>query len=182
MLQCSIRSPADSKLTRCRRVSRGGLIRWACAVRPNARHPPSGRSAAERDQVQQALDVVQHGRGLFDTRQAVVGAAFRYCGQGIQRVLATLWFATGGARPTARGEVLLYAARAVVDEHAWGEDAKEGAQAVVAGVTAVQPSVRVLRALAHRVEPAMALRMQVRAAWRQAAWQLAAYPPRTLRT
>ena len=40
------------------------------------------------------------------------------------------------------------------------------APAVSAGVTAVQPSVRVLRALAGRVEPAMALLMQVRAAWR----------------
>ena len=52
---------------------------------------------------------------------------------------------------------------------------------VTAGVTAVQPSVLVLRVLAGRVEPAMALLAKVRAAWRLAAWQLQANPPRVWR-
>jgi urease accessory protein len=40
----------------------------------------------------------------------------------------------------------------------------------------------VLRALAHRVEPAMALLQAVWAAWRQAHWGLAACAPRVWRT
>jgi urease accessory protein len=40
----------------------------------------------------------------------------------------------------------------------------------------------VLRALAHRVEPAMALAQAVRAAWRAVAWQLAPTAPRVWRT
>jgi urease accessory protein len=45
----------------------------------------------------------------------------------------------------------------------------------------VQPSVLVLRALAPGVEPALALLMQVRAAWRATAWQLDEAPPRVWR-
>jgi len=39
-----------------------------------------------------------------------------------------------------------------------------------------------LRVLGNGVEPVMALLAQVRAAWRQAAWGLAAEPPRIWRT
>ena len=53
---------------------------------------------------------------------------------------------------------------------------------MLAGVTAPQPRVIVLRALAHRVEPAMALAQAVRAAWRGVAWQLEPSPPRVWRT
>jgi urease accessory protein len=88
-------------------------------------------------------------------------------------VSATLWFAAGQALPQARREALLDAARAVM-----GADPL----AATAGVTAVQPSVLVLRALARGVEPAMQLLARVRAAWRMAAWGLAAEPPRIWRT
>lgn len=81
------------------------------------------------------------------------------------RVLATLWFAAGSALPVARRDALLEAARA------------EGGDAL-AGATSPQPGVVVLRALAGRVEPAMALLQRVRAAWRQAAWGLPAPPLR----
>ena len=88
-------------------------------------------------------------------------------------VMATLWFAAGAALAAARRDELLEAARRAMGEHAL---------AATAGVTSPQQSVVVLRALAPRVEPAMQLLMQVRAAWRAGAWGLAAEPPRIWRT
>jgi urease accessory protein len=87
--------------------------------------------------------------------------------------VATLWFASADALPGARVEALLDAARASVQ--ACGDSC-------VAGVTALHTRLVVLRALAHRVEPAMALAQAVRAAWRGAAWQLAPTAPRVWRT
>ncbi len=87
--------------------------------------------------------------------------------------LATLWFASSVALPDARIEALLDAARACVQANGDG---------CIAGVTALHARVVVLRALAHRVEPAMALAQAVRAAWRGAAWQLAPTAPRVWRT
>jgi urease accessory protein len=85
------------------------------------------------------------------------------------RVLATLWMAAGTPWSDARREALLDGARA------WVGDAP-------AGVTAPNPQVVVLRMLAPRVEPAMQMLQSVRAAWRLAAWGLAAEPPRVWRT
>lgn len=90
-----------------------------------------------------------------------------------QNVLATLWFACGEALPAARREALLAAARGCIAAHAL---------APRAGVSAPQPGVLVLRALAAGVEPAMGLLQQVRAAWRREAWGLAAEPPRIWRS
>lgn len=90
-----------------------------------------------------------------------------------QHVLGTLWWAAGAALAAAPRAALLDAAREVLQGHAL---------AATAGVTAVQPAVVVLRVLAPRVEPAMQLLAQVRAAWRQQAWGLAAEPPRIWRT
>jgi urease accessory protein len=87
------------------------------------------------------------------------------------RVLATLWFVAGQPWDAARREPLVDAARSLVD-----------AQALPAGVTAPNPQVLVLRALAPRVEPAMQLLQAVRAAWREAAWGQAPEPPRIWRT
>jgi len=89
-------------------------------------------------------------------------------------VVATAWFAAGSGLPAARRDALLDAARAVVER-----DASLGA---TAGCTAPHARVVVLRVLAHRVEPAMALLVAVRAAWRQAAWGLPENPPRVWRT
>jgi urease accessory protein len=86
-------------------------------------------------------------------------------------VLATLWFAAGAALPTARREALLDAARAVASD-----------ESIACGVTAPEAGIVVARALAHRVEPAMQWAAAVRAAWRSAAWGLAAEPPRVWRT
>jgi urease accessory protein len=55
------------------------------------------------------------------------------------------------------------------------------ALAATTGVTSTHASVIVLRLLADRVEPAMALLARVRAVWRRQAWALAAHPPRIWR-
>jgi len=88
------------------------------------------------------------------------------------RVLATLWFATGAPLNTARRETLLDAAREVI---------AADPLAATTGVTSTHDSVIVLRLLAARVEPAMALLTRVRAAWRREAWSLGAHPPRIWR-
>jgi urease accessory protein len=90
-----------------------------------------------------------------------------------QRVLATAWFAAGAGLAAARRDVLLEVARACA-----------GASPLTArcGVTSPHGGVIVLRALAARVEPAMALLQQVRAAWRQQAWELPPCAPRVWQT
>lgn len=90
-----------------------------------------------------------------------------------QRVMATMWFAAGRPIDGARRELLLEAARGVVDGHALKPRC---------GVTAPQPRCVVLRVLAPRVEPAMQLLVGVWKAWRQAAWQMEACAPRVWRT
>lgn len=90
-----------------------------------------------------------------------------------QRVLATLWFSAGQALPAARRTALLDAARA---------EASGDPLAARAGATSPHERLVVLRVLAPRVEPAMALLARVRAAWRREAWSLDAQPPRIWRT
>ncbi len=90
-----------------------------------------------------------------------------------RRVLATLWFAAGSALAPARRTALVDAAREV---------AAGDALAATCGVSSAHAPVVVLRLLADRVEPAMALLLRVRAAWRRLAWDLAAEPPRIWRT
>ncbi len=90
-----------------------------------------------------------------------------------QPVLATMWFAAGQAWPALQRDALLEAARVCCAAHALAPSA---------GVSAVQPAVLVLRVLAPRVEPAMQLLQQVRAAWRQQAWGLAGDAVRIWRT
>ena len=57
-----------------------------------------------------------------------------------------------------------------------------GTLAARCGVTCPDQGVVVLRVLASRVEPAMALLQSVRAAWRREAWHLAPNPPRIWQT
>ena len=94
-----------------------------------------------------------------------------------QRAMATLWFAAGAPLLSARVAQLLDAARAVLDE---GDAASvaAGSPPLLAGVSAPQDRVLVLRVLAARIEPAMKLLARVRAAWRLAAWGLEAQTPR----
>jgi urease accessory protein len=90
-----------------------------------------------------------------------------------ERVLATLWFASGAPLAADRLEALLRAAR---------ECAEATPLAARTGATAPQPHVVVLRALAPCVEPAHALLQAVWADWRRVAWDLEATPPRVWRT
>ena len=87
------------------------------------------------------------------------------------RALGTLWFAAGSAFGTARRDALLDAGREVI-----------GSAPSLAGITAPNDRVVVLRVLADRVESAMTLMRAVRGAWRGAAWALSAEPPRLWRT
>ncbi len=98
-------------------------------------------------------------------------------GLGGAGVLATAWWAEGEAIPRERRQRLLDAAR----EHTEPLSAAAGSP-LRAGVTAPNDRVMVLRALADKVEPAMALLQRVRAAWRAEAWGLKAEPPRIWRT
>jgi len=88
-------------------------------------------------------------------------------------VLATMWFAAGQAITPVRRDALLATAREAVDAHPLKADA---------GCTAPHADVVVVRALAHRVEPAMGLLTEVWKRWRALAWALPATPPRVWRT
>jgi len=90
-----------------------------------------------------------------------------------RRVLATMWFASGDALAARRREALLAAAREVAHSHPL--------QATT-GATAPHDDVVVVRALADRVEPAMALLRGIWRAWRPLAWALAATAPRVWAT
>ena len=90
-----------------------------------------------------------------------------------QRVMATLWFAAGSTMPAARRESLLDTARAITQ----GDLLERSV-----GCTAVNDGVIVLRALAPRVEPALALLTRIWTAWREQAWGLPACVPRVWRT
>jgi urease accessory protein len=98
-------------------------------------------------------------------------------GLGGAGVLATAWWAEGEAIPRERRQRLLDAAR----EHT--EPLAAGAGSPLrAGVSSPHERVIVLRVLAEKTEPAMALLHRVRAAWRAQAWGLGAEPPRIWRT
>ncbi len=94
-------------------------------------------------------------------------------GWGGRAVLATLWFAAGRPIAAARRDALLASAREIIDGDALGP---------FAGASAVQPHVVVVRALAHRVEPAIDLLTAIWRAWRLGAWALEASVPRVWRT
>ncbi len=78
-----------------------------------------------------------------------------------QRVLGTLWLAAGEPLAAARREALLEAARSACADHELAR---------LAGATAPNDAVVLLRALAPRVEPLMGLFKAVRNAWRHEAW------------
>lgn len=90
-----------------------------------------------------------------------------------QRALGTVWFASHTPWPAAQRDALLDGARDL---------AAASELAGVAGATAIDPRLVLLRVLAPRVEPLFGLMSQVRAAWRLQAWQMQAAPPRVWRT
>jgi urease accessory protein len=87
------------------------------------------------------------------------------------RVLGTAWFACGGDLAPARRQDLLDAVRVAA-----------AATPGSAGATSPHAGLVVLRVLAPGVEPALQLLAATRAAWRAAAWGLAAESPRIWRT
>lgn len=88
-------------------------------------------------------------------------------------VLATLWFAAGAPLAGGRRDALLEAAR---------DAGAASPLAATAGASAAHDEVVVVRALAPRVEPAMALLAAIWARWRMLAWDLAPCAPRVWRT
>jgi urease accessory protein len=145
------------------------MIGWDCL----ALGLPAADAAFAHGSFLQQLELpgVWLERGRIDAgdrllRESALGWAGR-------SVLATLWFAAGAEIESARREALLEAARATC---------AAADSAVVAGITAPNPQLLVLRALGHRVEPLMQLLVATRAVWREAAWSLTGAPPRIWRT
>lgn len=135
---------------------------------------PASGQPFERGRFGQSLEIPDQWleRGVTDaTDKLLLDSPLGWAGR---RVLGTLWFATGTDLPDARRDTLLDAAREVT--------AADAALNASAGSTSPSNRVVVLRVLAPRVEPAMALLTRVRAAWRQVAWQLPANAPRIWRT
>ncbi|HEU5297225.1 MAG TPA: urease accessory protein UreD [Burkholderiaceae bacterium] len=135
--------------------------------------PAAGEAfSAGRFTQQLELPGVWLERGVIDSADATLLRS--PLGLAGRSALLTMWFAAGQPLPDARVDALVNAAR----ECTAGAHAED----LAAGVTALQQRVIVLRALAHRVEPAMALAQSVRGAWRRLAWRLEATAPRIWRT
>ena len=134
---------------------------------------PASGQPFERGVFTQSIEVPGRWleRGLIDAADTrLLDSPLGWAGQ---RVMGTLWFATGAALPEPRRDALLDAARAVVDAHPLKTSA---------GTTSPQDGVIVLRVLAPRVEPLMNLLTLVWTTWRRAAWELAGCTPRVWRT
>jgi len=134
---------------------------------------PAAGAAFDRGAYTQTIELP--GRWLERARIAADDAALldSPLGWAGQRVMATLWFASGSALAAARREHLLDAARAAI---------ADDPLARTAGATAPDERVVVLRVLAARVEPAMQLLTRVWSRWREQAWGLPPQPPRIWRT
>jgi urease accessory protein len=134
---------------------------------------PAADEGFERGRLHQRLELpgiwLEEGR-IAATDRALLDSPVGLDGR---RVFGTLWFAQGRALGGPLREALLGAAR---------EAAEAGPLARHAGATAAHEEVVVLRVLAHRVEPAMALFQQVRDRWREAAWGLPRCHPRVWST
>jgi urease accessory protein len=110
-------------------------------------------------------------RGTVDGRDSrLLESPLAWAGRS---VLATMWFAAGQPLLPARRDQLLDGAREAIDAHPLKP---------TAGCSSPHAEVVVLRALAHRVEPAMNLLTEVWRRWRAQAWSLPATPPRVWRT
>jgi urease accessory protein len=134
---------------------------------------PSSEQPFERGRYTQSIEMpgVWLERGHIDSADtALLDSPLGWAGR---RVMGTLWFHGAAPLRSDRLEALLEAARA---------DVRSDALRATAGVSAVRDNLVVLRVLAPRVEPAMALLSRVWASWRQAAWQRAACTPRVWRT
>jgi urease accessory protein len=130
---------------------------------------PAAHQPFEQGQLLQHLEIKDAWleRGLIDgTDKRLLDGPVGLAGY---RCSGTLILARGEAWDTARRDLALALARAVIDTQPDG---------VVAGVTAAHPRVVVLRALSDLVEPTQNLMRAVWAAWRQGLWHLSDAPPR----
>lgn len=107
------------------------------------------------------IDAADHR--LLDSKLGLAG----HC------VLGTMWWGSGSALTREQRQGLLDGAREVV---------AASPLAATAGCTSPDDRLVLVRMLAHRVEPAMALLQSVRATWRAARWGLQAHAPRLWRT
>jgi urease accessory protein len=94
------------------------------------------------------------------------------------RVLGSLWFASRGPTRTGLTTALIEAARARIDVTQQGDAINGQLTHLLAGVSAVQPGLTVLRVLAPRVEAVQTLIRTIRLDWRQLAWSLPHHTPR----
>lgn len=134
---------------------------------------PAADQAFTRGSFEQRLEIP----GTWLERGRVAGGDSRLLdsplGWAGRRVLATAWFASGEAMDDPARDALVDAARA------WCEASPLASSA---GVTSPDGCVVVARVLAERVEPAMALLVAMRGAWREAAWGLPPVTPRVWQT
>ncbi len=141
------------------------LIGWDVTAfgLPNAQQPYL------RGRFQQHLEIpgVWLERGLVDATDASLMDG--PLGMAGHRCLATLFFATGTPLTRERRELVLEAARHVMDAHGLRD---------TAGATSPHDQVIAVRVLAPVVEPAMDLLRQVWRAWRRELWQLDGEQPR----
>ncbi|MBA2675699.1 urease accessory protein UreD [Ramlibacter sp.] len=132
---------------------------------PQARQPFVQGSVLQHLQLDNAW--LERGRiDAHDTRlmDGPLGLAGHRC-------MATMFLLAGSALPRARRDRALDVARACID-------AQPQAQACIAGATAPDARVVVVRALAPLVEPALLLLKAIRATWRTELWNLSAAAPR----
>jgi urease accessory protein len=134
---------------------------------------PASGEAFDRGSFTQRIELpgVWLERGVIDGRDTrLLDSPLGWAGQ---RVMATLWLAGGSALAAARRDALLDAARECCADHVLRP---------TAGATSPHAELVLLRVLAPRVEPAMALLVAVWKRWRALAWGLAPCAPRVWRT
>jgi urease accessory protein len=130
---------------------------------------PAAGQAFDRGHYRQRIELagrrLEQGTMAADDRMLLASPL----GLAGHRVLGTLWLMAGHALPEKRREALLDAARAACGEHELARSA---------GATSPNEAVVLLRALAPRVEPLMALFKDVRKRWCSVAWGLDPVLPR----
>jgi len=145
---------------------------------------PTAAQHFDRGSFTQHLEVpgVWLERGTLDARDRTLLDSS--LGLGRRRVLATLWFSTGSAIRPRRRDALLDAARAESGHDCPAHLAypAEDLASTVQGSTSPHERLVVVRVLAWRVEPAVALLNRVWVLWRQLAWDLPACAPRVWQT
>jgi urease accessory protein len=134
---------------------------------------PAADQAFDRGSIEQQL----HWPGVWLERGRIAAEDARLLDSALglagQRALGTIWFASHVPWTTAERDTLLESAR---------ELAASSELSAMAGATAIDPRLVLLRVLAPRIEPLFTLMSQVRAAWRHHIWQMPAATPRVWRT